>query len=299
MASNILADNGVSSGSAGIKTTADSTGALALQTTTAGGTATTAVTINTSQNVGIGTASPTKKLELGALGAFRLQTGSVTMDCTPTAGGVDGFVWNVSAGYYSWNLGGAQKMILDASGNVGVGITNPSAYGKLAFSGNLGTTGSQFNMYPGADYEFVQRNSYKMNFYVNGASVLASLSITGVWTNASDARYKENIVDSQYGLATVMALQPRSYNLIDQTDKPQIGFIAQEVLEVVPEVVESVYNSVTEEDRYTLSYGNLTAVLVKAIQEQQAMIASQSELINNLTESFATLTARIEALEAK
>ena len=51
MASTILSDNGVSSGSAGIKTTADSTGALALQTTTAGGTATTAVTIDTSQNV--------------------------------------------------------------------------------------------------------------------------------------------------------------------------------------------------------------------------------------------------------
>ena len=64
MASTILSDNGVSSGSAGIKTTADSTGALALQTTTAGGTATTALTIDTSQNVGIGTASPSGKLNV-------------------------------------------------------------------------------------------------------------------------------------------------------------------------------------------------------------------------------------------
>lgn len=65
MASSILSDNGVSSGSAGIKTTADSTGSLALQTTTAGGVATTAVTIDTSQNVGIGTATPrTSKLDV-------------------------------------------------------------------------------------------------------------------------------------------------------------------------------------------------------------------------------------------
>jgi hypothetical protein len=65
MASTILSDNGVSSGSAGIKTTADSTGALALQTTTAGGAATTAMTIDTSQNVGIGTTSPrTSKLDV-------------------------------------------------------------------------------------------------------------------------------------------------------------------------------------------------------------------------------------------
>ena len=51
MPSIILSDNGVSSGSAGLKSTAASDGALALQTTTAGGTATTAVSIDTSQNV--------------------------------------------------------------------------------------------------------------------------------------------------------------------------------------------------------------------------------------------------------
>ena len=50
MPSTILSDNGVSSGSAGLKTTAASDGSLALQTTTSGGTATTAVTIDTSQN---------------------------------------------------------------------------------------------------------------------------------------------------------------------------------------------------------------------------------------------------------
>jgi hypothetical protein len=54
-------------------------------------------------------------------------------------------------------------------------------------------------------------------------------------------------------------------------------------LDVVPEVVESVHNSITNEDRYTLSYGNLVAVLTKAIQEQQAIIQ--------------TLTDRITALE--
>lgn len=46
----ILSDNGVSSGSAGIKTTGGNDGTLQLQTTTAGGVATTAVTVDTSQN---------------------------------------------------------------------------------------------------------------------------------------------------------------------------------------------------------------------------------------------------------
>jgi hypothetical protein len=55
----ILSDNGVSSGSAGIKTTGGNDGTLQLQTTTAGGAATTAVTIGILQNVGIGTTDTT------------------------------------------------------------------------------------------------------------------------------------------------------------------------------------------------------------------------------------------------
>jgi hypothetical protein len=57
MPSIILSDNGVSSGSAGLKSTAGNDGVLQLQTTTAGGTATTAVTLDTSQNVLVGMAS--------------------------------------------------------------------------------------------------------------------------------------------------------------------------------------------------------------------------------------------------
>jgi hypothetical protein len=67
MPSTILSDNGVTSGSAGLKTTAASDGALALQTTTAGGTATTALTISTAQNVGIGVTTPLAKLHIAGV----------------------------------------------------------------------------------------------------------------------------------------------------------------------------------------------------------------------------------------
>ena len=91
MASTILSDNGVSSGSAGIKSTADSTGALALQTTTAGGAATTAVTIDTSQNVGIGTASPAVKLDVNGItnwgGATTGQTAQIVGTNSPLGNG--------------------------------------------------------------------------------------------------------------------------------------------------------------------------------------------------------------------
>jgi len=58
----LLSDNGVTSGITGYQLTGGDDGTLQLQTTTAGGAAATAMTINNSQNVGIGTSSPTTKL---------------------------------------------------------------------------------------------------------------------------------------------------------------------------------------------------------------------------------------------
>jgi hypothetical protein len=179
----------------------------------------------------------------------------------------------------STTTGGAttERMRIEDGGSLLVGTTSPPDYGsKLRVQGNIETQGSnQFNIVATSsveDFEWVLRTGSRQLYYVTNGTIVANLSAVGVWTNASDARYKENIVDSQYGLSTVMALKPRSYNLIDQADKPQVGFIAQEVIDVVPEVVESTHNSVTGQDRYTLSYGNLVAVLTKAIQEQQAII---------------------------
>ena len=171
---------------------------------------------------------------------------------------------------------GSERMRLDSSGNLMVGTASVGYTSKLAVNGGIETYATQFNIVSnsGATFEWVLRTGSTQSFYVNNASVVATLSTTGVWTNASDARYKENIVESGYGLSTVMALKPRAYNLIGQADKPQIGFIAQEVLDVLPEVVDSTYNSITEEDRYTLSYGQISAVLVKAIQELKAEVDS-------------------------
>jgi hypothetical protein len=122
---------------------------------------------------------------------------------------------------------------------------------------------------PAAAFEWVQRAGQGIDFYITNATVLASLSAAGVWTNASDARYKENIRPVSYGLAEVMQLQPRAYNMIDSKQE-QIGFIAQEVQSILPELVETKTNSITDEERMTLSYGQMSAVLVKAIQELKA-----------------------------
>ena len=70
----ILSDNGASSGSAGLKQTAGNDGVLILQTTTSGGTATNAVTIDTSQNMGLGVTPSAWSAGNNAIQASYLQT---------------------------------------------------------------------------------------------------------------------------------------------------------------------------------------------------------------------------------
>ncbi len=87
------------------------------------------------------------------------------------------------------------------------------------------------------------------------------LKIDGTWVSASDRSLKTNIKDISYGLETIKKIQPRSFEYI-KTGEPSIGFIAQEMETVVPEIVSDGGMGTKG-----ISYGQLTAVLVKAVQE--------------------------------
>lgn len=91
---------------------------------------------------------------------------------------------------------------------------------------------------------------------------------TADWMTGSDRAYKKDIdYNFRYGLKAVERLRPVYYiHKQDKTNKKQIGFIAQDVKEIVPELVGG------EEGSYGLSYGQLSAVLVNAIKEQQSEI---------------------------
>jgi hypothetical protein len=124
-------------------------------------------------------------------------------------------------------------------------------------------------------------------FYVvdSGTIYATSTTITGI----SDRRVKENIVDLDVGLNAVMALKPRKFDWKagkGKDIKGDRGFVAQEFEEVFPDLVDTWKDPAPEgEEPYKALRQDLIPVLVKAMQEQQAMIDD--------------LKAKVTALESK
>ena len=161
-------------------------------------------------------------------------------------------------------------------------VFNTDGYSNSANRGEFRIHGinSSYSSYPGT----------------SGADFSINLRIDGTTFITSDARHKTNIVDNPYGLTEILQLQPRKFNRINsdgQIEESQgdiLGFIAQEVKEIIPEAV----NYYPEEDKpneigwcraYSLSDGYLISTLVNAVKEQ-------NEIINQLK-------ARIETLESQ
>ena len=108
------------------------------------------------------------------------------------------------------------------------------------------------------------------------------------WIDASDARLKKDIEAIHYGLKEILALQPVEYNW-KSNDHASIGFIAQDVKKIIPEIVSGKEGNIEKGETLGLSYGNLTAVLVKAIQDQQDIIKGQQKIIKELERRMAQL----------
>ena len=120
----ILSDNGLSSGSAGLKSSAGNDGVLVLQTANSSGTATNAVYIDTAQDVGIGTNAPVANTRLhvhesaNTISRIRL-TNSTTTDASGRGlgvfqNGVDTYITNNEAGLLAFSTSGTQRMQINA-----------------------------------------------------------------------------------------------------------------------------------------------------------------------------------------
>ena len=104
------------------------------------------------------------------------------------------------------------------------------------------------------------------------------LTLAGDLSTSSDMRLKTNVLSVSSVLDKILLLTPKKYTFKeDKNNSVKIGFIAQEVDKVVPEVVFT-----SEEGYLRLEYGKLVAVGIGSIQEQHTRIINMRERINLL-----------------
>lgn len=122
-------------------------------------------------------------------------------------------------------------------------------------------------------------------------------TLAGTLTQNSDRRLKKDISNLEYGLSEVLQLQPRSYRWKGRaTEKKSLGLIAQEVQPIINEIVNS-----QDDDAKTLgiSYIELIPVLIKAIQEQQEIIADQDIRLKDQKDINSRNIKEIEQLDKR
>jgi hypothetical protein len=275
----------------------------------------TAITIDSSENVGVGTSSPSYKADILATNqlALRLNTTDangcfLAIQTNGTAKGYLGSSHHLVAGSPSENDitlraennlqfttgGGTERMRIGSDGTLSVGgvfnagLSDNGFFvsgtdGSNVYSINSSTSSSTYHVYDNGGAAF--------KFFVTYAGTInaTGTTISGI----SDIRWKENIRDLDDGLSKVMQLQPRKFDWKKGKGKDvsnDRGFIAQEFETVFPDLIDDWIDPAPEgEEPYKAVRADLIPTLVKAIQEQQAIIESQAAAITDLTTRLTAL----------
>ena len=207
-------------------------------------------------NVGIGTDSPSAKVHLYDSGSTNINLG----------------IQN-STRYYKFEVDSgnlvffdvsayAERMRITSSGQVLVGVTSATSMSGAGIE----TAGS------------IRANNYITSTDLAGSGFrnVNTTSSGSLTTSTSLRELKENIVTTSLGLDAVKALTPREFDWKDVAEygTEDIGFIADEVFAVSPKLATYKVGEKTEANLQGVKYEQLTAVLVKAIQELEARIAT-------------------------
>lgn len=229
-----------------------------------------------SGNVGIGTTSPTAALQVVGAGKF---SSSLTLNdrITYTSNGPS--ILSSGGGTFSiLNSSSLATLSLTNTGSAGIGGTaagtNPSLFAGENGNVGVGTTAPGFKFQVQVD-----------------ATTQGHVASDGLWSNTSDIRLKKNITNLEDPLDKILGLRGVRFDFISEETKASapgghIGFIAQEIEKIIPEVVETDKQGIK-----SVSYAGLTPVLVGAVQDQQKQI---DEL---RVSGLAGLEARLKTLE--
>lgn len=179
--------------------------------------------------------------------------------------------------------GGANGLNVYETGgiaNIGVGTTSPWAQLSVA-----------------KDAAFIGLTNDGTGYYACINSTTGELATSTSACGASSERFKENIQNLSYGIDAIRDLRPVSFDWKEDFIKagtPQIGFIAEEVEDIIPEIV--AYDS--KGNVMNLDYPKLTAVLVGGIKDIDERLrvfetSDEGEIEDTFLDRLAALGARI------
>ena len=202
-------------------------------------------------------------------------------------------------------LGSAAKYVYSPGnlvvmgGKVGIGTSSPSKLLDVAGAANLNNGKSGGALYVNGKQALWSNGTFfswgydgNLNQFAdpiaigsatsNGYNLRVHGTAAGnaAWTNLSDQRLKKNVQTIDGALDKVKKLRGVEFEWKDEKDHQkgkQIGFIAQEVNKVIPEVVTQ-----GSDDYYSMSAGQLTAVLTEAVKELNAEVKRLKKRVEEL-----------------
>jgi hypothetical protein len=211
--------------------------------------------IRASGGVGIGTNAPADPLDV--IDALRVTRNGVTSQYVQlnSAGAGGHFVTGFSSGSNRKYLGiGSYHDGVGTGGSTGIAFyvgnqAAPTEVMRITENGRVGIRDTS----PSVELD-----------------VIGSINYTGVITDVSDERLKENIAPVEKALEKLRRLRGVYFNMKDTPEQRDVGLLAQNVQDVLPEAVR-----VVDPDMGYLgvSYASLTALLIEAIKESEAQTA--------------------------
>ena len=240
-------------------------------------------------NIGLGTANPSEKLQVES-GDIYVKSGAVGINTIPDPANfaldvvgkqqiTGGLGINVSPRNLALSVTGSSKFVGATSfeGDFTVKMTNGNTYSDASSNPVMRLDATNLRVGIGTSAP-----SYKLE--VCGDIGMTAATVTGGISCSSDIRFKHNVETLSGSLDKVMRLRGVSYDWKteefpekDFSNRQQIGFVAQELETLVPELIN------TDADGYmAVDYAKLTPVLVEAIKEQQQIISAQQKEIDEL-----------------